>query len=121
MLNYPQPTDDIIDSRDVIAAIEELESEFEDGSLDIDDIELLEQLKAFAEEGETCADWNHGETLIHEDYFKTYAQDLAEDVGAINSDASWPLGCIDWDQAADELLMDYTAIEFDDNTFYARA
>jgi hypothetical protein len=121
MLNYPSPTDDIIDSRDVIAAIDELESELEDGSLDEDDQELLETLKAFAEEGETCADWIHGETLIAESYFKTYAQDLAEDIGAIDSDASWPNTCIDWDQAVSDLLMDYTAIEFDDNTYYARA
>jgi len=121
MLNYPNPGQDIIDSRDVIAAIDELESELEDETIDEEDQELLDQLKAFAEEGEGCPDWSYGETLIHEDYFETYARDLAEDIGAINNDASWPNTCIDWKQAAEELQMDYTVIEFGDETYYAHA
>ena len=121
MSNYPSPYDDVIDSRDVISAIEELESELEDGDISAGDLELLENLKALADEAHGYAsDWTYGETLIHEDYFTTYAQELAEDIGAVNSDQSWPNSCIDWDQAARDLQMDYTACEFDDATYYVR-
>ena len=35
---------------------------------------------------------------------------MAEDLGAIDPNAGWPLYCIDWDQAARDLRMDYTEI-----------
>ena len=36
-----------------------------------------------------------------------FAQQMAEETGAIDSDASWPQTCIDWEQAAHELMWDY--------------
>ncbi len=116
----PTNSDDLIDSRDVIAAIEWLTEEPEEGEeLEVDDD--LEALKALAEEGEDAApDWRYGETLIRYSYFKEYAMELAEDIGAINHDAGWPANCIDWDQAARDLLMDYTSIEFDGVTYWVR-
>ena len=121
MLNYPSSNDDVIDSRDVIAAIEELESELEDSGEDFDEADLLAELKELASEAEDYAsDWRYGETLIRESYFVEYAQELAEDIGAVNSDQSWPNSCIDWDQAARDLQMDYTAVEFGDTTYYVR-
>lgn len=86
----------------------------------IDEPELA-TLKAFRDELEPyCSDWHHGETLIRDSYFKEYAQELAEDIGAINRDAQWPNNCIDWDKAARELQMDYTSAEFDGVTYWAR-
>jgi antirestriction protein len=35
-----------------------------------------------------------------------YAQQLAEDMGVIDENASWPNNCIDWERAARELFMD---------------
>lgn len=37
-----------------------------------------------------------------------FAEDMAEQVGAIDRDAKWPQTCIDWEQAARELMMDYS-------------
>jgi antirestriction protein len=51
---------------------------------------------------------------------KAYAQDFAEDIGAIDRNAGWPLGCIDWEAAADELKSDYSSIEFDGVTYWVR-
>jgi hypothetical protein len=80
----------------------------------------LHALKAFRDEMEPyCDDWQHGVTLIRDSYFKEYAQELAEDIGAINSDASWPNDCIDWDKAARELRMD-TSGDFDGVTYWGR-
>lgn len=37
-----------------------------------------------------------------------FAMDLAESIGAIDPDAGWPLGYIDWNRAARDLMMDYS-------------
>jgi len=36
-----------------------------------------------------------------------FAQDMAEQIGAIDKNASWPQTCIDWEFAARELMYDY--------------
>ena len=36
-----------------------------------------------------------------------FAQQLADDLGAIPDDVAWPLTCIDWEQATRELMYDY--------------
>lgn len=64
--------------------------------------------------------WSFGSQFIRESYFQDYAQELAGDVGAINPNATWPNNCIDWEQAAQELAMDYTTFDFDGVDYYAR-
>lgn len=119
----PQNTDDIIDSRDVIAAIEELTERRESltEAWSQDDADYLATLEDLAEQAEGYApDWTYGETLIRDSYFRDYAMDLAEGIGAIPDDPQWPLSCIDWGQASRELQMDYTAVEFDGVTYWIR-
>lgn len=91
-------------------------------ALDDDDVEELAALKALREEvGPYTADWHHGETLIRESYFSTYAQELASDLhGDAIRNASWPFDCIDWDEAAEKLKQDYTEVEFDGVTYLIR-
>lgn len=128
-------SDDIIDSRDVINRIEELEearNDFveDDGGLlagdrwreaEPDDYNELISLRALAEEAEPyCPDWEYGEALIRDSYFQEYAEQLADDIGAIDADAGWPVRCIDWAQAAAELQVDYTPVEFDGVTYWVR-
>lgn len=165
MSTRPTKYDDVIDSREIIEAIEEIESEIEELETEIedkderltelDDIEeneeqewtialseervalergkeeaqqgietLREELRPFKELAEEAAgyapDWEYGETLIRDSYFETYAQELAEDIGAINKDAQWPNSCIDWEQAARELQMDYTCVSFDGVEYWIR-
>lgn len=109
---------DLIDSRDIIARIEELEgNSMRDGIEE----EELRQLKELAEQCEGYGDWEYGETLIRESYFEEYAQELAEDTGAIDSNAQWPLQHIDWEAAANELKIDYTEVDFDGVSYFIRA
>ncbi|WP_454735415.1 hypothetical protein [Cupriavidus necator] len=96
--------------------LREAESEFTE-----DLQEELKVLRALADQGEGYGDWSHGETLIHEDYFTKYAEQLADDIGAIDRNARWPLSHIDWEAAANELKTDYTSIEFDGETFWMRS
>lgn len=125
---------DVLDSRGVIARRDELKEERdsfnednpqpEDKDKDAweienpEDAEELAKLEAFIEEGSSS--WEDGETLIRETYFETYAQELADDIGAIPKGVSWPLTCIDWEQAARELQYDYTGADFDGVTYYFR-
>lgn len=39
-----------------------------------------------------------------------FAQELAEEIGAVNHGASWPNNCIDWEWAAREIMYDYFEI-----------
>ena len=64
---------------------------------------------------------SYGVTLIPVEDFEDYARELAEDIGAIDRNASWPLGCIDWAQAAAELTSDYSLVVFDGTDYYYRA
>lgn len=121
-----QNTEDIIDSREVIARIETLEemADADRNYWETDDSEAerdeLDALTALAAEGATFEDWSYGVTLVRESHFKDYAMDFAEDIGAVSPNASWPNTCIDWDQAARELRMDYTSVDFDGITYYGR-
>lgn len=47
---------------------------------------------------------------------KEFAQDMAEQTGAIDKNAQWPMSCIDWEQAAKELMYDYS----EDSGYYFR-
>ncbi len=137
MRTNPSNSDDIIDSRDIIERITELEAEREtltdsiamareESGMDLESAEdelltwnddngdELTALLAFAAEGEdTISDWRHGATLVRESYWPDYVQQFAEDIGAIDRKASWPMNCIDWEQAARELQYDYSCITFD--------
>ena len=78
-------------------------------------------LKKLIEQCEGYGDWSHGETLIADHYFETYAQQLADEIGAVDKQAAWPMTCIDWEQAADELKADYTEVDYDGHTYWVRS
>jgi hypothetical protein len=112
-------TRDTIDTREIIARIEELIEREEEGGLSPAEEQELPSLQKFAAEVEPyCADWIHGETLIRYDYFRDYAQDLAESISVLPT--TWPLNCIDWEKAANELRQDYSEADFDGITYYFR-
>jgi hypothetical protein len=107
---------DVIDSRDVIDRIDNL-----DGTEDESEQEELKALLALQEEAQGYSeDWRYGSPLIRDSYFEAYAEELADDMGAIDRNAGWPLTCIDWEKAADELKQDYTSVEFDGVTYWIR-
>lgn len=129
---------DIIDSRDIIERLEELRSMREDydesmndynedpennekpDPMDDDDIEELRILEELEEEASASPDWQYGEALIRDSYFTEYAQDMAEDIGAISRDLQWPLYHIDWDAAAESLKQDYFSVNYDGVEYWIR-
>lgn len=80
--------------------------------------EYLTTLQSIQEQGQSFPDWDYGTALISEDYFRDYAMETANDIYDIED--RWPYTCIDWDQAAEELKMDYSTIEAGGYTFYIR-
>lgn len=140
--------DDVIDSRDVIQAIEDLESDIssleeeleqvrapgytaaegqiEELEIRLDDARTeLAPLKALAEQGETCADWQYGCGLIRESYFTDHIKELVDDCYSLPKgfdSSAWPWRhmTMDWESAAEEAKVDYTEIDFDGVTYYVR-
>lgn len=72
---------------------------------------------------DNISDFWYGETLVNEDYFTEYAEQLAEDLGYTgrNEGQTWPFTHIDWEAAADDLSHDYTEFTWRGITYLARA
>jgi hypothetical protein len=86
--------------------------------LDEDEANRLAELRELADEiGE---EFPHGETMIPVAEFEEYAEEYAEDIGAIDRNASWPLSHIDWAAAAEELAQGYTEVEWEGTSYYVR-
>jgi hypothetical protein len=117
-------TDDMIDVRDVIAQIEEME-EREGGAEDHDMCVTLRALQSLMDEIKSCGgdeqwrgDW-YPLTLIRDSYFVTAMRELCEDIG------DFPNGVpnyyvIDWEATADNLRADYSSVDFDGITYWYR-
>ena len=144
MANTISNTDTVIDSRDVIARIEELTAERdglvaaiddavseEQGSGDIEALKLalaewldgedgleLASLEKLAEEAEGYApDWTCGATLIRDDYFERAMDELVEDIGDMPKDIpSYMTIVLDYTA----LQQDYSAVDFDGETYWVR-
>ncbi len=133
------PSDDVIDSRDVIDRIAELESEKESmlegcpeseyGNSDnpiwkeweeSDEAEELKFLQTLVDELEDyCVDWKYGVTIIHQDYFTEYTEEMLKECGYLPNDLpSWIE--IDMEKTAENVKVDYTEAEYNGVTYYAR-
>jgi hypothetical protein len=139
----PEIGGDIIDSRDVIKALEIYraavivlgipesevdtfthenwpESAPEDMGDDETTVDAFLELRAFNDKGENYApDWTYGATIIAESYFTEYAEELCKDIGDVPQDLPGYLA-IDWNKTAENLKVDYTEIEYDGNTYLVR-
>ena len=111
-------SDDLIDSRNIIERITELENM--DDLRDEDEDEELASLRTLEEEANTSEEWRYGQTLVRDSYFEDFARQEAEDLDLIQSDAGWPMDYIDWERAADALKMDYTSVDFGGVCYWMR-
>lgn len=123
---------DLLDTRDIIERIEWLESdeakdtdtyeakEIEEFAQELTDLmAFMDEMKGYGGDEQWRGDW-YPLTLIADNYFEQYAQELAEEIGDISSEIRWPYTCIDWEKAARELQVDYSEYTFKDHTFWAR-
>lgn len=113
--------EDVIDSRDLIEAAHALRDEIEEEERKATEDEARFLAEFDAVESAGIPDFPYGEALIQVEYFTEYARQLAEDIGAIDREADWPLAHIDWDAAADALKQDFTDVVLFETAYYARA
>lgn len=144
--------DHIIDSRDVIENIAELQESLQEeivknfemlplheprpDDLDLDNADSVEALTGVDESEqqklvellrlqEDCKDyarsWRNGVTLVRWTYFEAYAQELAQDMGAMTAGDQWPYTHIDWEAAAEELKQDYSEVDYAGEAYWVRS
>jgi len=178
MKNTFELGDELIDSRDVISRLEELEDELGDLTLELEDTrselsmakakrislhmrssasesekealdELIEKLEnevdyaefflndwenkdeyddliSLSKQGENSSDWSYGETLILETYFTQYIKELISDCYEFPEELDrnqWPWRHLkmNWEDAAEEALVDYSEICVGRYTYLIRA
>lgn len=120
---------DIIDSRDILQRISELESligdmqeEDEADSPDLsEEKEELRLLKALQEECETCtSEFEYGTPLIRESHWVEYCEEMCRDIGDMPRDIPWYIE-IDWEATADNIACDYSTVDYDGITYYVKS
>lgn len=123
-------TDDVIDLRDVINRVEELEEidgieDLIDNLTENDDAKELVMLREFLGECQGYGgdeqwrgDW-YPVTAIRDSYFTDYTQQLLEDIGDLPKDIPHYIA-IDWEATAKNIQVDYTGVEFDGVTYWVR-
>jgi len=144
MHGYPNNSDDTLDIRNVIERFEELEgdrvnyvlgapdgtetpapelwaeNEPEDAAEHAALKSLLDDLKGYGGDHQWEGSW-YPVVLVRDDHFREYAEELAEELhGDAIRKASWPMNCINWEDAAKELKVDYSTVEFDGVTYWYR-
>jgi antirestriction protein len=114
-----------LDLRDLATELEDLRGRAQDpdDTLDEDELERLVDLVALEDEiGDLNLYSDHsGPEMIREDTFVEYAKELADDMGAVPAEFSWPASYIDWEAAARDLAMDYSLVRFDGRDWYVRS
>lgn len=135
---------DVIDVRDIIARVEELENERDnytapnrDGyqtSIGADEIwhkthpgdaaelatlrDILAELVGYGGDEQWRGDW-YPVTLIQDKYFEDHARELLDECGVIPKDLPHYVA-IDWETTAQNIQVDYTPVEIDGLTYWYR-
>lgn len=128
--------DNILDVRDMIERVEELEAErdsfhddcpditwAEDNPSDADELDALKsalkEMQGAGGDHEWQGDW-YPVTLVREEYFEDFAKDEAWQLDLIKQDVRWPYNHIDWEAAATELQQDYSQVDVGSYTYFYR-
>lgn len=119
----PREWADLCDTDEELIALIKAHAEAEQELIDeMDGDDELEQLQEVRTEVDGYSrEWRSGVTLINDDYFERYAEQLADDLGLISNTAQWPATCIDWKRAAEELKSDYSSVDIGSETYWYRS
>lgn len=104
----------LIDSRDIIERIEELEGQDELEESEKDELQFLKEF-----ENENIPEWSDGAILINSSYWVDYVKEMLEDIGDIPRDLPHYIA-IDWDKTADNISQDYSIITVNVDDWYYR-
>lgn len=112
---FPQYEDMTSSYEDIRLGMEEEIEEWEnDWSEEIEEIEEINDI-----EDQIGSEFQYGCTLVAEQDFEDYAQELCKDYDYIAKDfPSWIE--IDWKATADNIAMDYITVEYKGTTYLGR-
>lgn len=120
---------DLIDIRDIIERVEQLEDQCDGLGEDqcpelVALVALLEELKGNGGDEKWRGDW-YPVTLISEDYFTDYIKDIIDDCYEMPKEmnsGSWPYRhmTIDYEAAAEEAKQDYSEIDIGGTAYFYR-
>jgi len=118
---------DIIDVRDIIARVEELETEMPENDNDVRNwvdlgeytklTEILDDLKGEGGDEQWRGDW-YPVTLVCEDHFTEYAEQLVCECHDLSKLPNFVH--IDWEATAREVKVDYSEVSVDGFTYFYR-
>lgn len=130
---------DVIDTRDLQDLIEQLENDINCLTNEIENLDEAENESEYQEKTEQLenmqndlsilenikdevgSEFEHGESLIAEDYFTDYQRELLIDCGYLDRNLPWFIESnINWDGVANDLKQDYSTIEIEGQTYYFR-
>ena len=113
---FPQ-YDDMTDTfEDIRLDEEEIESWRDNWQTELEVIEDINEL-----ENSVGTEWSYGVTLIDEDDFQDYCEELVSDIGDLPKDLpSYISNNIDWEGVAEDLKVDYTEVEFRGTSYLYR-
>ncbi len=124
---------DYLDLDDLQEEYQVLKDDLFDGNLTDEESKRYHEIIDFVDECGFDPDdnyWGDRGPGIPEHMFLEYAQMLAEDTNpafwekdgnGVLVTEQWPLNCIDWKQAANDLKYDYSLVTFDGEDYYIRS
>lgn len=112
--NFPHYEDMTETFEDIRFEEEEVQSWKEDWLDEIVTITDIERLQ-----DEVGSEWDYGVTLIDEDDFEDYCEELCTDIGYISKDfPNWIK--IDWEATANNMRQDYSEVVYNEITYLYR-
>ena len=113
---FPQYEDMTDTFEDIRLDEEEIESWRDNWQTELEVIEDINEL-----ENSVGSEWSYGVTLIDEDDFQDYCEELVSDIGDLPKDLpSYISNNIDWEGIAEDLKVDYSEVEFRGTTYLFR-
>ena len=114
--------EDYLDSRDIQERLDYLDC-LDDDDLTEDELDERIELSRLRQEltdnnGEEA--WGWGYSFIRDTFFPDYAQEFAEEIGAIDDKQYWLTCHIDWEGVARDMQQDYWEVEIFGNTYWTR-
>ena len=113
--NFPHYEEMTESFEDILFEEEEIESWKQDWQEEINQITCIDEV-----EDEIGSEFDFGVTLIPEDDFTDYVEDLLKGCEYISDDfPSWIE--IDWEATAENVKQDYSELEYEGETYFYRA
>ena len=113
---FPQYEDMTDTFEDIRLDEEEIESWRDNWQTELEVIEDINEL-----ENSVGSEWSYGVTLIDEDDFQDYCEELVSDIGDLPKDLpSYISNNIDWEGVAEDLKVDYSEVTFRGTSYLYR-